>query len=157
MQPPIPRPVPTLHGLAAFLVIALGLTYLGRPSIMPYHLDALGTTWSALPAAHRTLYLAFFKGVGAGYLAAGIAQLVLVLVPMRRGERWTLWATPLVAFVGMVPLAGIILFLRSHSAAEPPLIYPMLVMGLSAAGIGLSLFDRTRHQHAPASHHSPAR
>lgn len=157
MPPPIPRPVPTLHGLAAFLVIALGLTYLGRPSIMPYHLDALGTTWSALPAAHRTLYLAFFKGVGAGYLAAGIAQLILVLVPMRRGERWTLWATPLVAFVGMVPLAGIILFVRAHSPAEPPLVYPALVMALSAAGIGLSLFDRIRHP-APASHHgSPAR
>lgn len=144
-QPPIPRPVLALHGLAALMVIVLGAVYLGRSSIMPYHLDAIETTWSDLDPRHRALYLAFFKGVGAGYLSAGLALLIIVLGPMRCGARWTLWAAPLVTFAGMVPLVGIILFVRAHTPADPPMAYPVLILVLSAIAVGLSLHARARH------------
>jgi len=124
------------------MVALIGVTYLSRSSIMPYHLDALGTTWDALDPAYRALYLAFFKGVGAGYLAAGLAASIMVFGPMRRGAGWTLWAVPLVVCVAMGPLTGIILYVRAETPAEPPLVYPLLVMGLSGLAALLSLVGR---------------
>lgn len=142
MSRPISRPTRAAHGLSALLTVVMGAVYLSRSSIMPYHLDAIGTTWEALDPAYRALYLAFFKGVGAGYLAAGIAACIMVFGPMRRAARWTLWAVPLVVATAMIPLAGIILYVRSQTPADPPLVFPLVVLGLSAVGVLLSVAGR---------------
>ena len=136
---PASRPVVALHGLAAALTAVMGILYLARDRIMPYHLDALQTTWAALGPAYQALFVAFIKGVGAGYLAAGVAMLIMVALPLRRGERWPLWTLPLVTALCMVPLAGIILHIRASTPAEPPLVFPLVVLGVSAAGVVASL------------------
>lgn len=137
-----PRLLVALHGLAAVLTAVMGIVYLSRSQIMPYHLEALQTTWEAIEPAYRVLFLAFMKGVGAGYLAAGVALCIAVFGPLRRGQRWPLWAAPLVEIISMVPLAGIILYVGANTPAEPPLVFPVVVLGLSAAGVIVSLVLR---------------
>ncbi len=137
-----PRLLVALHGLAAVLTAVMGVVYLARSQIMPYHLEALQTTWEAIEPAYRVLFLAFMKGVGAGYLAAGVALCIAVFGPLRRGARWPLWAAPLVTLICMAPLAGIILYVRANTPAEPPLVFPAVVLGLSAAGVVASLVGR---------------
>jgi len=132
----------TLHGLAALLTMTMGVLYLSREVAMPYHLDALGTTWDALDPRFQILYLGLLKGVGAGYLATGISCLLMVAVPLRRGANWAGWAPTVVTLTAMIPLAGIILYLRANTVAEPPLVFPLVVIGLSLLGGLSSLIDR---------------
>lgn len=127
-----------LHGLTAVVFLALAVVYMTRTEIMPYHLDALGTTWDAIEPAYQTLFLAFIRGVGGGYLAAAVALFVIVLIPMRRGAAWARWAAPTIVGSGLGPLIGVIMYVRANTSAEPPLTLAVVVLAISiiAALIG---------------------
>lgn len=76
-----------------------GLLYVVTPRFMPYHAEALATTWEALPPHHQGFVLGVIKGMGAGSIAVTLALAILLLVPFRRGEPWARWAIPLVGTV----------------------------------------------------------
>lgn len=121
----------TLHGLCALVFLALAVVYMSRTEIMPYHLDALGTTWDALAPEYQTLFLGFIRGVGGGYLSAAVALFIIVLIPLRRGAAWARWAVPTIVGTGLGPLIGIILYVRANTSAEPPLNLPIIVLAIS--------------------------
>ena len=77
-----------LYVINSLVSVGLGATYLFRGSFMPYHADALGRSWAEVEPALQTLLGALMDVAGAGWIGIGVATLVLVAVPMRRGERW---------------------------------------------------------------------
>ncbi|MCS3658544.1 hypothetical protein [Salinibacter ruber] len=111
---------------AAFYVInslvslILGSTYLLRGSFMPYHADALGQSWAEVDPALQTLLGALMDVAGAGWVGIGVATLVLVAVPMRRGERWGRLLIPALFLIFYVPTLLATIAVLNGTPATPP-------------------------------------
>ena len=88
-----------IYLLVGLLSIAMGVRYLLCPTIMPYHKQAIGIEWEAIPAPMQVLLQSLVNVVAAGFLVTGIAVIVVVIIPFRRGEKWTLWLIPLLVLV----------------------------------------------------------
>lgn len=104
----------------ALVSLALGFTYLLRDTFMPYHGAALGLPWEALDPAMQTLLLALMAVAGAGWIALGLASLLLIAIPMGRGERWARLAIPALFLAFYVPtLLATVAVLRDTPATPP--------------------------------------
>jgi ABC-type transport system involved in cytochrome c biogenesis permease component len=87
---------------------------------MPYHADALGRQWAEVEPALRTLLRALMEVAGAGWIGIGVATLVLVAVPMRRGERWGRLLIPALFLIFYVPTLLATLAVMNGTPASPP-------------------------------------
>ena len=122
------RPARSLrHKVAAWIYVsialpslALGAIYLFRPTFMPYHALALGKEWAELDAATQVLIKALMDVAGGGWLALGTLLLLLVAVPIRRGERWARWAAPTASLLFYVPTLLATLSVLQQTPASPP-------------------------------------
>jgi len=110
----------TLYVVNALVSIGLGGTYLLRGSFMPYHADALGRSWTEVEPALQTLLTALMDVAGAGWIGIGVATLVLVAVPMRRGERWARLLIPVLFLLFYVPALLATLAVLNGTPATPP-------------------------------------
>ena len=61
------------YSVAALVSIAFGLVYLARSTFMPYHRDALSTSWEQLDKPLQALRLGLIKVAGGGFLTSGIS------------------------------------------------------------------------------------
>jgi hypothetical protein len=77
-----------LYAAMAVVSLVLGGIYLFRDSFMPYHAAALGKDWGELDPATQALLKALMELAAGGWLALGALLLLLVVFPIRRGERW---------------------------------------------------------------------
>ena len=127
------------HGLAALLLVAFGAAYLARSEFMPYHRDAIGLEWGDLHARVQALLLALMRGVGGGFLASGLAMLLLLAFPFRRGERWARWAVPAVGAAAGAGALYAVLLLRAYTPASLALLSVAVGLGLIGLGLVLSL------------------
>lgn len=100
--------------------IALGTTYLFSDSFMPYHAAALGREWEAIEPALQTLLLALMDVAGAGWIALGIAVLLLTAYPMRRGELWGRLLIPALFLIFYVPTLLATLSVLEQTPGTPP-------------------------------------
>ncbi len=110
-------------GIYTFIAIpslVLGAIYLFRPTFMPYHAVALGKQWAELDAATQVLIKALMEVAAAGWLALGTLMLLLVVFPIRRGERWARWAAPAAALLFYVPTLLATLSVLQQTPASPP-------------------------------------
>jgi ABC-type transport system involved in cytochrome c biogenesis permease component len=87
---------------------------------MPYHADALGRSWAEVEPALQTLLGALMDVAGAGWVGIGGATLVLVAVPMRRGERWGRLLIPALFLIFYVPTLLATLAVLNGTPATPP-------------------------------------
>jgi hypothetical protein len=115
------------HAIAAALYVGAGLTSLGlgatyllRESFMSYHAAALGRSWVELDPATRTLIKALMEVAGGGWLALGMLVLLLVAIPVRRGERWARAGVPAAILVFYVPTLLATLSVAQRTPASPP-------------------------------------
>lgn len=127
------------HGLAALLLLAFGVAYLARSEFMPYHRDAIGLEWRELHARVQALLLGLMRAAGGGFLASGLAVLLLLAFPFRRGERWARWAVPAVGVAAGAPALYAMLLVRARTPASPPLAAAVAFFALLALGLALSL------------------
>lgn len=88
-----------VHALPTVGLLLQGLVYLTTSTFMPYHADALAVRWEELPPHHQGFVLGVIRGMGAGSVAVALAVLLVLAIPLRRGERWAAWAAPLVGVV----------------------------------------------------------
>jgi hypothetical protein len=145
--PPAPGPLMRLadrlaflcYGLVALLAVAFGLVYLTRSEFMPYHGDAVGMPWAELDPRLQTLLLALLRLAGGGFLAAGIALGILLLIPFRRGDPWVRWALPLVGLASALPTLLAVLLVQNRTPARPPIVFALLAVALIVIGAALSL------------------
>lgn len=114
------RTAATLYLVNAGVSLVLGSVYVLRGQFMPYHADALERSWEAVEPQLRTLLTALMQVAGAGWIALGVATLLLVAIPMRRGEIWARWLIPALLLVFYVPTLMATLAVLNETPATPP-------------------------------------
>ena len=151
------------HRVAAWIYVGiaipslvLGTIYLFRPTFMPYHAVALGKEWAELDAATQALIKALMEVAAGGWLALGTLILLLVAIPIRRGERWARWAAPIASllFYGPTFLATLSVF--QQTPAVPPW---RATLGMCMASVLAFLLDAPwqRARRGDQSDDGPAR
>ncbi len=110
----------TFYGVNSLVSLILGSTYLLRGSFMPYHADALQRSWTEVEPAVQTLLGALMDVAGAGWIGIGVATLVLIAVPMRRGEQWGRLLIPALFFIFYVPTLLATIAVMNGTPATPP-------------------------------------
>ena len=126
-----------LYAAMGFVSLVLGAIYLFRDSFMPYHADALGKDWGELGPATQTLIKALMEVAAAGWLALGALVLLLVAIPIRRGERWARLAAPAALLLFYVPTLLATLSVLHETPASPP--WRFNVVACLCAVVGLLL------------------
>lgn len=133
-----------LHRLAMLLYAGVGMAlmiqgirYLAGNTLMPYHLAVIDTAWEGLDRSNQTLFLGLLKGFGAGALCAGLAILLLALIPLRDGSGWALWMTPAVAATYTGALVYVTRFALLPGAT--PIIVTTVLLALVAVAAACSL------------------
>ncbi len=130
-----------VYALATFATLLIGVVYATRRQVMPYHLEALESSWDEIDPKYQLLLKALLNGGGYYGLSVGLFMLVLLLIPFRGGEAWAGYAIGLIGLVGTLPLAYIVYTVKTRTAGNPPLgvmvvINLLLVVGLVAFAIG---------------------
>lgn len=124
-----------LYALATLASIFVGLLYATRPQVMPYHLEALETSWDGIEPSYQVLLKALLNGGGFYGLANGLFMLVLLLIPFRKGEAWAGYSIGLIGLVGALPLTYIVYIVKTNTAGNPPLGVMVIVLALMMAGL----------------------
>jgi hypothetical protein len=114
------RTAAILYLVNAGVSLLLGAVYMMRDQFMPYHADALERSWEAVEPPLQTLLSALMQVAGAGWIALGVATLVLVAIPMKRGEIWARWLIPVLLLVFYVPTLLATLEVLLGTPATPP-------------------------------------
>ena len=109
-----------LYSVVGIVSIAMGALYLLAPRFMPYHAVAIGRDWAALSDNEQVLFRALLDVAGAGWLALGVAVIWLVIVPVRRGERWARLVVPCLLLIFYVPTLLATLSVLENTPASPP-------------------------------------
>ena len=132
------------HRLAALLYagpaiasLVLGIVYLFRDSFMPYHAAAVGQSWGDLDTGTQALIKALMETAGGGLLALGVLVLLLVAIPIRRGERWARLAAPAALLLFYVPALLATLSVLRETPGSPP--WSFNVVACLCAVVGLLL------------------
>ncbi len=128
------------YALVAFFLIIFGVIYLTRPTLMPYHLEAIGRSWTDLDASMQTLFLALMRVAGTGFLVTALSMLMLLLIPFRAGEIWASYAIPAIGLMQLLPTLAVTMYVRKHTPGSPPVGMNMLGVGFLILGFIMSLF-----------------
>jgi hypothetical protein len=141
------RTAAILYLVNAGVSLLLGVVYVMRDEFMPYHADALERSWEAVEPPLQTLLSALMQVAGAGWIVLGIATLVLVAIPMRRGEIWARWLVPALLLVFYVPTLLATLAVLNETPATPP--WQGNAIACLTTGIGLMLDAPWRRSSRP--------
>jgi hypothetical protein len=121
-------------GLAALLALAFGVRYVLARQFMPYHATVLGRPWASLEPRLQFIILGMLKVAGGGLLGYG-AALLWLLLPLRRGESWAVWAALTVSLAVCAPILYAVVWLRRiEPSARTPLVPSLAVLALVLAG-----------------------
>ena len=125
----------------SLIIIAYGMLYIFRNDIMSYHAAFLGMTDLQLVQFNQhiiPLYITLIRITGSCIIAIGLTSLVIVLGPLRQGNRWAWWS-----LITLLPLPLIVTSLLSyhiastiHAGPKPPywLAAGILVLFLAVIG-----------------------
>lgn len=127
------------YSCVAFISILFGLIYLTKNQFMPYHAEALGLSWSELSENMQVLILALMKAAGGGFLATGLAIFILLIIPFRVGDRWTIYATPAVSLCTSLGTLYATLLVKNKTPGKPPVVLSFLALALTIIGFILSI------------------
>ena len=135
-----------------FFLIVIGeiltaFRFLTATQIMDYHQIAMGITWDSLSTGMQTMTLNFMRSAGLGFLITGIAMVFILIVPFRRGDRWSGWALASIVLVQSTIMIGVICSVRYHTAATPP-VAPFAISGI----LSLIGFITFRVAHSAVDH-----
>lgn len=117
------------YAIVAVLTILMGLIYAMRSQIMPYHLQALETTWDAIDTKYQFMLKMLLNGGGFFGLSTGLFMLTLLLIPFRDGQSWAGYAIGIIGLVGALPLGYIVYRVKTRTNGNPPL-WLMVIMNL---------------------------
>lgn len=126
------------HGIPTVGLLLQGLLYVATSRFMPYHADALGTTWEALPPNYQGFLIGVIKAMGAGSIGVTMALIILLLIPFRRGDTWARWAVPLIGAVFTTLTAYAAFTIDTRTPASPPWRQTIALTMLYVAGALIS-------------------
>jgi hypothetical protein len=119
-------------------MLAGGLLYATTRRMLPYHEQALGQSWVELTPSFRSLYLMMCRAIGVPTAIAALALLALLIFAWRRGERWALWAVPLLTLGYGLPMLAITVWVRVETGAETPTLALAIGNALALLATALS-------------------
>lgn len=123
------------YAAATVLTILIGLLYASRKQVMPYHLQALETSWEAMDTKYQFMLKALLNGGGFYGLSVGLFMLVLLWIPFREGQLWAGYTIGLVGLVGTLPLGYIVYQVKAQTKGNPPLWIMVVVNMLLVVGL----------------------
>ncbi|TAL31330.1 MAG: hypothetical protein EPN93_17865 [Spirochaetes bacterium] len=119
-----------IYALLSFAGILGGMLYIVTPDVMPYHLEAIGIPWSALPAGTRDLLRVMVKLIGGVTILFSGTIMTLLLVPFRKSEPWAIVTVAVTgAFYNAMGLAAA-LYIRHTTGARTPWIFGIVSLTL---------------------------
>ena len=127
------------YGLVALISIVFALIYLIKNQFMPYHTEAIGLSWSDLEANLQVLILALMRAAGGGFLATGLAMLILLIIPGIASDTWSIYAIP---SIGLCTSSGALYatwLVKSRTPGNPPIILSLLTLILTVIGFIFSV------------------
>ncbi len=130
-----------------FIILAFylaGFVYLSRQAFMPYHGEAIGLTWEQVNPAMQILILAGIHGIGGLLVAIATVLATLLYFPFKQQQFWAKITIALIAFMTIATLIGIVLSVKFHTPAHPPLIPLLILMGLLFLAITFSFIGHKK-------------
>ena len=128
------------YAIVAFIGIVFFIIYFARSEFMPYHKDAVETSWKEIDRKFQVLILAFIRALGGGWLAASISIIFLLIFPFQNGEKWSLFAIPSVGLAITLSTLYATLYIKRNTQAKPPSSLVVSSIILIIIGFFLSLF-----------------
>ena len=123
----------------AIILLSFGAVYLTRNRFLPYHSQAIGLSWSQLDPNLQVLILALMRVAGTGFVVAGLAMLVLLLIPWRAGETWSMYAIPAISFCACLGSVYATFLVKTKTPGTPPLRLSILGLVLTMMGLIFSI------------------
>ena len=108
------------YGLVGLLGFVFAYIYLFRPEFMPYHADAVGSSWNEMDASIKVLIIALMRVSGGGWLATSLSITLLLVARIKFQKIYFGFALVLVGLGGLIPTLYATLYVRANSPAEPP-------------------------------------
>ncbi len=127
------------YSITAIISIIFGIIYLTRSEFMPYHAVALEREWTELDIKTQTLILALMRVVGGGFLATGMAVILLIYLYIKTTEEWIIFIIPTIGFVTSLSSLYATLLVKKRTPGLPPVNLTLLSIGLMLTGFILSL------------------
>lgn len=127
------------YGCVALVSILFGLIYLAKNQFMPYHAEALGLSWSELEEKMQVLILALMRAAGGGFLATGLAISVLLMIPFRAGDTWSIYTIPAISLCTSIGTLYATLLVKTKTPGTPPLGLSFLALALTMIGFIFSI------------------
>lgn len=115
------------YAIATIATILFGLVYATRKQIMPYHLEALETTWEEIDTKYQFMLRMLLNGGGFFGLSTGLFMLILWWIPFRAGQLWAGYAIGLVGLVGALPLSFVVYQVKTKTQGNPPFLLIILI------------------------------
>ena len=106
---------------------------------MPYHAEALEMSWSELSENMRVLILALMRAAGGGFLATGLAIFVLLIVPFRAGNTWSIYTIPAISICTSIGTLYATLLVKTKTPGTPPVVLSFLALALTIIGLFSSI------------------
>lgn len=138
-----------VHTVPTVGLLLQGLLYLTTQTFMPYHADALTVPWEQLPSHHQGFVLGVIRGMGAGSFAVALALLLILLIPFRRGDRWSFWAVPLIGVVFTALTAYAAITIDTLTPASTPWRQTLGLTAVYAVGALISFWPSRSIQNRP--------
>jgi hypothetical protein len=126
------------HGIPTVGLFLQGLLYVTTSRFMPYHGEALASTWEALAPNYQGFLLGVIKAMGAGSIGVTLALFIMLMVPFRRGDRWVRWAVPMVGVVFTALTAYAAFTIDARTPASPPWRQTLAMTALYLVGGAIS-------------------
>lgn len=109
-----------IYGIIAVASLIMGSIYLFSNKFMPYHQEALETSWEDIDGRVQTLILALMTVAGGGWIALGIFTLTLILIPFRQNQIWASYLIPVSLLSFYFPTLMATLSVSENTPATPP-------------------------------------
>ena len=128
------------YALVAFVGFVFFIIYFSRRDFMPYHKDAVETSWEDIDTKFQVLILAFIRALGGGWLTASISIIFLLIFPFQDGEKWSIFAIPIIGLSMTLSTLYATLYIKKNTQAKPPVSLVSSSILLILIGFVLSLF-----------------
>lgn len=126
------------HSLAISPMLIGGGVYAMRDKYLPYHAKATSFEWHELTPGMQFLFRAMLNGAGSFMLLTALTLILLLIIPFRQNERWSIWAIPVIGISAILVTIRAAVLVDLNTPGNPPWIWLLLIIGLFISGLFLS-------------------
>ena len=128
-----------LYLMVVTVLFVFGVVFLIRKEFMPYHAVAVGMPWSEVPEKFQILIRALLKFMGGTVITLSVAVLILLLIPFREGEFWSIVTIPLLCLLQAAAITNATTQVVRKTQGRPPLKLLAVMSSICIIAFGISL------------------